>query len=57
MDRQMNMWDVYEYMKQIYLRSGYIPDTQSLQSEFQDVEQPEIVDGVIHFHKIIRGCP
>jgi len=42
MDRQMNMWDVYEYMKQMYLRSGYIPDTQSLQSEFQDMEQPEI---------------
>lgn len=51
------MWDIYEYMVQVYTRSGHVTKLGELENEFPDTEVSIIVDGAMHFHEIIRGCP
>ncbi len=54
---QPTMWDVYEYMRQMYIRSGHVTKLGELEDEFPDTDMGVIVDGAMHFHEIIQGCP
>ncbi len=51
------MWHVYQYMVSVYTRSGHVAKLGELENEFPNADMEAIVDGAMHFHEIIQGCP
>jgi len=45
----MNKWHVYEYMKQVYMRTGIVPTWQELRVEFSGLRFTEIQEGMSEF--------
>lgn len=48
-------WSVYEYMKHRFVRTGYVPNQNELQEEFQGIDQAELLEGIAEFGTIANG--
>ncbi|BFH63939.1 hypothetical protein [Paenibacillus azoreducens] len=46
-------WSVYEYMRQMYMRAGTIPEWQELRSVFPEMRWAEIREGIEEFERFL----
>lgn len=46
----MNRWDVYEWLKQVYMFSGIVPTRKQVFEKFKNrVPKKEIAEGIVEF--------
>ena len=50
----MNRWEVYEYVKRFYLRTGQLPTMKSIQTQFIDLDFDEIGEGYAEFLYLLK---
>lgn len=48
--RGPHQWNVYEYLKQTFMRTGTAPTIADVIREFKDVELEEIEEGIREFN-------
>ncbi|MFU1797345.1 hypothetical protein ACM1RC_26000 [Paenibacillus azoreducens] len=46
-------WSVYEYMRQMYMRTGMVPEWQELRYEFPEMRWSEIREGIEDFERFL----
>lgn len=50
----MDQCTIYEYAKQVFMRSGHVCSWEELVSEFPEIDRLEIKEAINHFHEIIK---
>lgn len=53
----MNRWDVYEYMKNRYMRTGIKPSRDEVLNQFRGGDFEEIVEGIAEFNLVVNRLP
>jgi hypothetical protein len=48
-------WSVYEYMRQVYMRTGTAPTKEEVFEAFEDTLLEAIEEGMMEFHHTVYG--
>lgn len=50
-----NEWNVLEYMRQVYMRTGSVPTREEVEEAFEDSYPETIEDGMREFNLLVYG--
>lgn len=50
----MNQWTIYEYMKNVYMRTGRTPTFQEIRQDFPTLRASVIQEGIKEFLLVIK---
>ncbi len=51
------MWDVYEYLKNRFMRTGDVPARAEIFAQMPGIDPVTVDEAIIHFYQIIKGWP